>query len=71
MTYTVNASILLTELPILVTGPRRELLRGTTLAAEFAAPHGDMMLTGCFGLRRAVLDRFGAQLPPSERPSHQ
>ncbi|MEZ5126198.1 MAG: DUF1786 domain-containing protein [Thermoleophilia bacterium] len=60
-----------TELPILVTGPRRELLRGTTLAAEFAAPHGDMMLTGCFGLRRAVLDRFGAQLPPSERPSHQ
>ena len=44
-------------LPLIVTGPRRELLAGSGLPAEFAAPHGDMMLTGCFGLLRALRDR--------------
>jgi uncharacterized protein (DUF1786 family) len=44
-------------LPIYVTGPRRELLAGSELPLEFAAPHGDMMLTGCFGLLRAVCER--------------
>ena len=44
-------------LPLIVTGPRRELLAGGDLPAEFAAPHGDMMLTGCFGLLRAVRER--------------
>jgi len=43
--------------PILVTGPRREMLRGTRLRVEFAAPHGDMMLTGCYGLLRAACER--------------
>ena len=43
--------------PILVTGPRREMLRGTRLHVEFAAPHGDMMLTGCYGLLRAARER--------------
>lgn len=37
-----------------VTGPRRELLRGSALAPYEATPHGDMMLAGCFGLLRAV-----------------
>ena len=37
-----------------VTGPRRELLRGSSLAPYEATPHGDMMLAGCFGLLRAV-----------------
>jgi uncharacterized protein (DUF1786 family) len=37
-----------------VTGPRRELLRGSTLHPYEPAPHGDMMLAGCFGLLRAV-----------------
>ena len=37
-----------------VTGPRRELLRGSTLAPYEATPHGAMMLAGCFGLLRAV-----------------
>jgi uncharacterized protein (DUF1786 family) len=37
-----------------VTGPRRELLRGSLLAPYEATPHGDMMLAGCFGLLRAV-----------------
>jgi uncharacterized protein (DUF1786 family) len=46
-----------TALPILVTGPRREMLRATGLALEFAAPHGDMMLTGCYGLLRAARER--------------
>ncbi len=43
--------------PILVTGPRRDLLRDSALALEFAAPHGDMMLTGCYGLLRAAGER--------------
>lgn len=36
-----------------VTGPRRDLLRRTSLRAYLAVPHGDMMLAGCFGLLRA------------------
>ena len=48
-------------LPMYVTGPRRELLAGSGLPLEFAAPHGDMMLTGCFGLLRALRER--ADLP--------
>jgi hypothetical protein len=40
-----------------VTGPRRALLAGSSLPLQFAAPHGDMMLTGCFGLLRAFADR--------------
>lgn len=43
------------ETPFLaVTGPRRELLRGSALHPYEAVPHGDMMLAGCFGLLRAV-----------------
>jgi uncharacterized protein (DUF1786 family) len=36
-----------------VTGPQRALMSGSNLRPYFAAPHGDMMLTGCFGLVRA------------------
>jgi len=36
-----------------VTGPRRSLLRGSTLNPYFAAPYGDMMMTGNYGLLRA------------------
>ena len=35
---------------ILVTGPRRDIMRTSGLDLHFAAPYGDMMLTGCFGL---------------------
>jgi len=48
-----------------VTGPRRELLRGSELAPYEAVPHGDMMLAGCFGLLRAVArcePRFAAAI---------
>jgi uncharacterized protein (DUF1786 family) len=37
--------------PLWVTGPRRALLAGT--AVHMAAPYGNMMLSGCFGLLRA------------------
>ncbi len=33
---------------VAVTGPRREILKGRNI--HMAVPHGDMMLTGCFGL---------------------
>jgi uncharacterized protein (DUF1786 family) len=50
-----------TDFPFLaVTGPRRELLRGSTLGAYEAVPHGDMMVMGCFGLLRALADRVPA-----------
>ncbi len=39
-----------------VTGPRREMLRGSLLHPYEATPHGDMMLAGCFGLLRAFAD---------------
>ncbi|MEO7002743.1 MAG: DUF1786 family protein [Ktedonobacterales bacterium] len=52
-------------LPFLaVTGPRRALLRGSSLAPYEATPHGDMMLAGCFGLLRAV-----AALAPELAPA--
>ncbi|MDQ2716797.1 MAG: DUF1786 domain-containing protein [Chloroflexota bacterium] len=39
-----------------VTGPRRQLLRGSQLSPYEAVPHGDMMLSGCYGLLRALAD---------------
>jgi len=42
-----------------VTGPRRSLAYGSVFHPYFAAPHGDMMMAGCFGLIRAA----GARLP--------
>src|SRR5579859_4976530 len=41
-----------------VTGPRRELLRGSRLQPYEAVPHGDMMLAGNYGLLRALADRI-------------
>ncbi len=37
----------------LVTGPRRRLAAESGLSFEYAAPHGNMMLTGCYGLLEA------------------
>jgi uncharacterized protein (DUF1786 family) len=42
---------------IAVTGPRRNKVRGTRLNPYFAAPHGDMMVSGCFGLLWAFAER--------------
>jgi uncharacterized protein (DUF1786 family) len=41
-----------------VTGPRRALMEHSRLQPYFAAPFGSMMLTGCFGLARAVALKF-------------
>lgn len=52
------------DMPFLaVTGPRRELLRGSNLHPYEATPHGDMMLAGCFGLLRALADRESSLTP--------
>ena len=39
---------------VVITGPRRNLMRESVLRTYFAAPYGDMMLTGCFGLLAAA-----------------
>jgi uncharacterized protein (DUF1786 family) len=44
---------------VAVTGPQRGKVRGSRLQPYFAAPHGDMMISGCFGLVQA----FGARYP--------
>jgi len=41
---------------VVVTGPRRNLMRGSALRPYFAVPFGDMMISGCFGLLAAVAD---------------
>jgi uncharacterized protein (DUF1786 family) len=51
---------------VAVTGPRRNLLRGSKLNPYFATPFGDMMLTGCFGLLSACADL----LPELADPIH-
>jgi uncharacterized protein (DUF1786 family) len=38
---------------VAVTGPQRGRMRKSSLQPYFAAPYGDMMLAGCFGLARA------------------
>ncbi len=40
-----------------VTGPQRGKLRGSELDPYFAVPHGDMMVSGCFGLVWAFADK--------------
>ena len=41
---------------LVVTGPRRNLLRSSGLRPYFAVPYGDMMIAGCFGLLAATAD---------------
>jgi uncharacterized protein (DUF1786 family) len=56
---------------VVITGPRRNLMRESTLRTYYAAPYGDMMLTGCFGLLAAaadVLPRVGEQIRKSLYP---
>jgi uncharacterized protein (DUF1786 family) len=44
------------EYGVVVSGPRRSLLRASSLRPYFAVPFGDMMIAGCFGLLAAVAD---------------
>ena len=43
---------------VAVTGPRRSMMRESTLRPYFAEPFGDMMITGCFGLLAAAGDIY-------------
>ena len=43
---------------VVVTGPRRGIMKQSKLRPYYAAPFGDMMLTGCFGLLAAAADTF-------------
>lgn len=47
-----------TRAPVAVTGPQRNKLRGSALDPYFAAPHGDMMISGCFGLVLGFADCY-------------
>jgi uncharacterized protein (DUF1786 family) len=51
-----------------VTGPRRAMLRGSHLHPYESTPHGDMMLSGNFGLLRAMADHY-PELAPFIEPS--
>ena len=44
------------DFDVVVTGPRRSLMRSSRLRPYFAVPFGDMMIAGCFGLLAAVAD---------------
>lgn len=46
---------------IIVTGPRRGLFKKSSLRVRFAAPHGNMMLTGPFGLVKGAFLRYGSR----------
>jgi uncharacterized protein (DUF1786 family) len=52
---------------VAVTGPQRGRLRGSRLDPYFATPHGDMMISGCFGLVRAFGHRYPAWREEIER----
>ena len=49
---------------VVVTGPRRNLMRKSSLRPYFATPFGDMVTTGCFGLLSAT----GELLPEFREP---
>lgn len=43
---------------VAVTGPRRSMMRNSALRPYYAAPFGDMMITGCFGLLATTGDVY-------------
>ena len=59
--YHADRSLVRATLPsmVAVTGPQRRKIRQTALNPYFAAPFGDMMISGCFGLLRG----FGEVYP--------
>lgn len=46
------------EIPVMVTGPNRDLFQGTSLRFSYAAPGGNTMMTGPVGLVRATQYRL-------------
>ena len=58
--FAADRALVRPTLPPMVatTGPQREKIRGTALQPYFAAPYGDMMISGCFGLVRAFAEVY-------------
>ena len=52
---------------VAVTGPQRGRLRGSRLQPYFATPHGDMMISGCFGLVEAFAAKYPGHRAEIER----
>ena len=55
------------KVPVVVTGPNRDLFRGTSMEFVFAAPGGNTMMTGPMGLIKAARFRFGGNHSPQRR----
>ncbi len=55
------------EFGVVVTGPRRMMMKGSALRPYFAVPFGDVMISGCFGLLVAVADL----VPQTSEPIHE
>jgi uncharacterized protein (DUF1786 family) len=47
------------EISVLVTGPNRDLFKGTSFKYFYTSPGGNTMMTGPMGLVKAALFRFG------------
>ena len=58
--YHADRALVKQAMPTIVaaTGPQRRKIRDGSLAPYFAAPHGDMMIGGCFGLLRAYAEVY-------------
>jgi uncharacterized protein (DUF1786 family) len=56
LVYDPDPLPLVGDFGVAVTGPRRNLMRASTLRPYFAVPFGDMMIAGCFGLLAATAD---------------
>ncbi|HEY8490688.1 MAG TPA: DUF1786 family protein [Dehalococcoidia bacterium] len=52
---------------VAVTGPQRGKLKGSRLQPYFATPHGDMMISGCFGMVQAFAERYPEHREEIER----
>ena len=52
---------------VAVTGPQRGRIRGSSLDPYFATPHGDMMISGCFGLLVAFAEKHPESREEIER----
>ncbi len=55
------------EYGVVVTGPRRGKMVGSSLRPYFAVPFGDMMIAGCFGLLAATADLLPDLAEPIRR----
>ena len=63
--------------PVVATGPRQQLMMNSGLEVHLSSPHGDTMMTGCYGLisacgmrvqawREEIEKALGVRLPPSD-----